>query len=90
MIEDRVNLFGMQIDPLTMDGAVDRVLQWVKTPEQGCRYVVTPNVDHAVVIQSHAGLKAAYNHAGMVLADGMPLVLEFASVGPRAAWPGDR
>ena len=37
-------------------------------------YVVTPNVDHTVILQNHAELQQAYAHAGLVLADGFPVV----------------
>jgi N-acetylglucosaminyldiphosphoundecaprenol N-acetyl-beta-D-mannosaminyltransferase len=70
----RVPLFGIEIDPLVMSAAVERVYQWINTPQQGCRYVVTPNVDHVVVLQHHAGLRAAYETAGLILADGFPVV----------------
>ncbi len=43
-------------------------------PRQPCRYVVTPNVDHAVMFQRRADLREAYADASLVLADGAPLV----------------
>jgi N-acetylglucosaminyldiphosphoundecaprenol N-acetyl-beta-D-mannosaminyltransferase len=45
----------------------------VQGDRQG-RFVVTPNVDHAVVYQRDARLRAAYANAALVLADGMPVV----------------
>jgi N-acetylglucosaminyldiphosphoundecaprenol N-acetyl-beta-D-mannosaminyltransferase len=47
---------------------------WVKKPGVSCRYVVTPNVDHAVMFQEHAGLQRAYADASLVLIDGFPLL----------------
>jgi N-acetylglucosaminyldiphosphoundecaprenol N-acetyl-beta-D-mannosaminyltransferase len=70
----RVELFGVSIDSLRMDEAVAQVLAWVADPAGRCRFVVTPNVDHIVMLQHHAGLKAAYRDAGMVLADGIPVL----------------
>jgi N-acetylglucosaminyldiphosphoundecaprenol N-acetyl-beta-D-mannosaminyltransferase len=70
----RVNLFGVEIDPLRMDQAVGQILAWVADPAQRCHYVVTPNVDHIVMLQHHAGLRAAYSAAGMVLVDGAPVL----------------
>ena len=70
----RVELFGVEIDPLTMDQAVAQVLAWVADPAVRCRFVVTPNVDHIVMLQHHAGLRQAYHDAGMVLVDGAPVV----------------
>lgn len=72
----RVPLFGIEIDPLRMPEAVERVCEWIENdPEPLCRFVVTPNVDHAVLLQESEPLRAAYRDAGLVLADGMPVVL---------------
>ena len=72
---DRISLFGMTIDRLTLRGATDRVLDWCAAPRQDvCRYVVTPNVDHAVMYQTQSNLRDAYASAAMVLADGAPLI----------------
>jgi len=71
------HLLGMEIDALTMEGAVDQLWTWINDAPQteGCRYVVTPNVDHAVLLQENEGLQAAYRDAHMVLADGFPVVM---------------
>ncbi|MEQ8836903.1 MAG: WecB/TagA/CpsF family glycosyltransferase [Lacipirellulaceae bacterium] len=72
----KVSLLGMEIDSLNMQQTGDRVLQWCAAPRgERCRYVVTPNVDHAVMFQENAGLRAAYEDASLVLADGAPVVL---------------
>ncbi|MEX2175698.1 MAG: WecB/TagA/CpsF family glycosyltransferase [Pirellulaceae bacterium] len=70
----RIALLGVEIDPLSMDQAVRQILAWVAGGERRCRYVVTPNVDHVVMLQHHAGLQAAYQRAGMILADGAPVI----------------
>jgi N-acetylglucosaminyldiphosphoundecaprenol N-acetyl-beta-D-mannosaminyltransferase len=70
----RVELFGVQIDPLRMDEAVGQVLSWAQGDEARCRFVVTPNVDHVVMLQHHDGLRAAYRDAGLVLVDGAPVL----------------
>lgn len=76
LVADHINLFGMRIATLTMPGAVATLLDWCRAPRQGsCRFVVTPNVDHAVMFQHRADFRAAYSDASLVVADGMPLVL---------------
>jgi N-acetylglucosaminyldiphosphoundecaprenol N-acetyl-beta-D-mannosaminyltransferase len=70
----RVQLFGVEIDPLRMEQAVAQIRTWVSNPTGRCQFVVTPNVDHVVMLQHHAGLKAAYQDAGMVLVDGAPVL----------------
>jgi N-acetylglucosaminyldiphosphoundecaprenol N-acetyl-beta-D-mannosaminyltransferase len=76
----------MEIDPLRMTQAVKQVLAWVEEGERRCRYVVTPNVDHAVMFQENAALRDAYRDASLVLADGAPVV--WASRLLRRALPG--
>jgi N-acetylglucosaminyldiphosphoundecaprenol N-acetyl-beta-D-mannosaminyltransferase len=70
----RIELLGVTIDPLRMDQAAAQVLAWVDNGPPRCRYVVTPNVDHVVMLQHHAGLQAAYREAGLILADGAPVI----------------
>ena len=71
-------LFGIKIDSLRMSEALDRIAQWVNQsafPIKGqCKYVVTPNVDHTVLLQGNEELQAAYVDANMILADGHPIV----------------
>lgn len=74
-MKPRVRLFNYEVDPLTMDEAVAQVLRWVAVADGQCRYVVTPNVNHTVLLERHAGLHAAYRDAGLVLVDGMPIYL---------------
>jgi N-acetylglucosaminyldiphosphoundecaprenol N-acetyl-beta-D-mannosaminyltransferase len=71
----RVRLFGMEIDRLRMSEAVSRLQAWIAGGDGVCRYVVTPNVDHAVLFQENEALRAAYADAGLVLADGAPVVM---------------
>lgn len=72
--EQRRKLFGFEIDALSMTQAVQLLRRWTSEGKGGCRFVVTPNVDHAVLLQEHPGLQAAYRAADLVLADGHPLV----------------
>jgi len=71
----RVELFGYQIDAIRMGDAVRRLLTWIAAEEPLCRYVVTPNVDHTVMLHERADFRKTYDDAGMILADGMPIVL---------------
>ena len=70
-------ILGMEINALTMEEAVDQLWTWINDSQQpeGCRYVVTPNVDHAVILRENAGLQAAYRDSHLVLADGFPIVM---------------
>ena len=70
----RVRLFGIQIDAIEMRQAVERIRDWIREPSATCRFVVTPNVDHIVMLQSHDAFRQTYQQADLVLADGWPVV----------------
>lgn len=72
--ERTVHLFGAHIAPLRMAEAVERILRWTQSREC-CRYVVTPNVDHCVMLAENEAFRRAYDAAALVLADGFPVVL---------------
>jgi N-acetylglucosaminyldiphosphoundecaprenol N-acetyl-beta-D-mannosaminyltransferase len=67
-------LFGIEIDPVRLDEAADRVLRMAREPGL-VRYVVTPNLDHSMELQRNAAFRAAYGDASLVIADGWPLVV---------------
>lgn len=76
----RVRLFGVQMDPVRMHEAVERVFLWIEQRHRGvstqlCQFVVTPNADHVVLLQENEGLRRAYADAGLVLVDGIPVLL---------------
>jgi N-acetylglucosaminyldiphosphoundecaprenol N-acetyl-beta-D-mannosaminyltransferase len=71
----KTSLFGMQLDAVRMHEAVEQLLAWVTRPDGRCHYVVTPNVDHAVMFQERADLRRAYADASLVLADGFPVLV---------------
>ncbi len=79
----RVDLFGVAIDAVRMEDAVRQVLSWIDSPLSCCRYIVTPNADHTVMLQEHEGLRAAYRGADLVLADGFPVILASRLLGRR-------
>jgi len=72
--KQRVDLFGVQIDPVTMAEAVSIVFDWISKKETDCKFVVTPNVDHIVQVQSNVSLQTSYKKAALVVTDGRPVV----------------
>ena len=77
----RVELFGATIDVLRMSETLQIVQAWASAPFDRCRYVVTPNVDHTVLLQERQDLRDAYHEASLVLADGWPVVAASRLVG---------
>ncbi len=75
-MQERDKLFGVDIDAIRMPQAVSRLMDWIHTDETPSHhYVVTPNVDHTVMLQEDQSFRAAYDEADLILADGMPVVL---------------
>lgn len=72
--KQRIDLFGVEIDPLTMDEAVSTVFDWIETKKSDCQFVITPNVDHIVQVQTNVALQEAYKKASLVVTDGRPVV----------------
>ena len=73
-MSNKSHLFGIKIDAIRMHEAVAQLRQWIEEDAGPCRYVVTPNVDHTVLLQENAALGTAYDQAHMILADGHPIV----------------
>jgi N-acetylglucosaminyldiphosphoundecaprenol N-acetyl-beta-D-mannosaminyltransferase len=70
---ETVKLFGIALHRIRLAEVIAMLLRWI---EEGspCRYVVTPNVDHIVKLQSYPAMQAAYQNASLIVADGWPLV----------------
>ena len=62
------------IHRLTLDQAVSQLHGWITGGDRLCRYVVTPNLDHAIQFAKDDALQDAYRCASLVVADGWPLV----------------
>lgn len=69
---ERVDLFGIRLDNLTLEGALERVRDFLRGSNG--HYVVTPNVDHVVRLQRDPEFREIYGRASLVVPDGMPLV----------------
>lgn len=77
-----IRLFGIDMDAVRMTDAVGQVMDWTQSAGP-CRYVVTPNVDHAVMFQEREDLRQAYADASLVLADGFPVVVASRLLGKK-------
>ncbi len=68
----RLKFMNTEIDNLTMQEtlqAIDRLIQ-----EDKDSYVVTPNVDHIVQLETDQELREVYADASLILTDGKPLL----------------
>jgi N-acetylglucosaminyldiphosphoundecaprenol N-acetyl-beta-D-mannosaminyltransferase len=70
----KARFFGIAVDSVRLDEAVRSVVSMARSPGP-CRFVVTPNVDHILILEKNEGLRRAYADAALVVADGWPVVL---------------
>lgn len=70
--QNQIRIFDIVIDNITMLEAVARIDQLVKSRVNA--YVVTPNVDHVMKLQTDGVFREIYRGAALVIADGMPLI----------------
>lgn len=71
----QTSLFGIEIDPLSMEEAVHQALGLMDLKDEICRYIVTPNLSHVMIWQENPEFRKAYAGASLVLSDGTPLVI---------------
>lgn len=68
----KVHFLNVTIDSLTMDEAISAADELIQ--KRQCSFIVTPNVDHLVLLELNQDLREAYSKADLVLADGMPII----------------
>lgn len=68
----RIKFMNTEIDNLTMEETLDEIDKLIL--ERKKSYVVTPNVDHIVQLETNDELKQIYKDASLILADGKPLI----------------
>jgi N-acetylglucosaminyldiphosphoundecaprenol N-acetyl-beta-D-mannosaminyltransferase len=80
-VRHRVRFGRLWVDALGFDDAIAAVRDLVRRGNGGA--IFTPNVDHVVMAEEHAGLRRAYRRASLSFADGMPLVWTSRVLGQR-------
>lgn len=68
----QTELLGVSFERATLSSAVTQILDAAKEKRKGL--VVTPNVDHIVMLQDDHDMKLIYDNALFRYADGMPIV----------------
>lgn len=68
----RMKFMNIEIDNLTMNETLNAIDNLIKKNQNA--YVVTPNVDHIVQLETDNELKKVYDNAALILTDGKPLL----------------
>lgn len=69
----RVNICDVEIDRISFNEVVEKIIQ-VATTSKLATYVVTPNAHHVTMLQKDARFREIYQHAFLVVPDGVPLL----------------
>lgn len=67
-----INFFNLAFDTVTLDEAVNKIVEAAVNHKHGL--VVTPNVDHIVLMERDHEMRSIFQQALFRFADGMPLV----------------
>ncbi len=71
-----------QIDDVSFDGAVRRIMEFAGEKDRGkCRLLVTPNADHIIKLEKDKEFAALYESADLITTDGTPLLWIAESLG---------
>lgn len=68
----RIKFMNTEIDNLTMQETLHAIEYLIQEDKNA--YVVTPNVDHIVQLETNKELQAVYKNASLILTDGKPLL----------------
>ncbi len=68
----RIDFLNTQIDNLTMNEVIQAVDQLIQNKKKS--YVVTPNLDHIVILEKDNEFAEVYQNADLIVADGKPLI----------------
>ena len=70
----RKDYVNIQVDDVTFDEAVDRIMEFATEDDYNCRLLVTPNVDHLIKMETDKEFAALYKTADLIIPDGTPLM----------------
>lgn len=73
IIMNKIQFMNIQIDNVTLDEALHSIKKCIIENEKS--YVVTPNVDHIVKLQTNKKFLKAYENANLVAVDGTPIMI---------------
>lgn len=68
----RIKFMNTEIDNLTMQETLKVIEELIQKNKNA--YVVTPNIDHIVQLETNKELQAVYENASLILTDGKPLM----------------
>ncbi|MEY8337975.1 WecB/TagA/CpsF family glycosyltransferase [Lachnospiraceae bacterium 62-35] len=68
----RIRFLNTYVDSMTMDEAVERIDELIEAEKNA--YIVTPNLDHIVMLEKDKEFVEVYKNADMILTDGKPLI----------------
>lgn len=68
----RIRFMNTKVDNFTMNEAIEAIDRLIQQDKNG--YVVTPNIDHIVRLETDENLQRVYADADVILTDGKPMI----------------
>lgn len=68
----RIRFMNTEVDNFTMDEAIEAIDRLIQQDKNS--YVVTPNIDHIVRLETDENLQRVYANADIILTDGKPMI----------------
>lgn len=69
---NRIKILNTEVDNCTLDEALEKIEAFIMDKMNA--YVVTPNLDHLVMLERDLQFRKVYEDADLVLVDGKPLI----------------
>lgn len=71
-VMERIKFLNIYIDNMTMSEVIAKIDELIQ--ERRCAYVVTPNLDHIVIMENDEEFFEIYQNANLIVTDGKPLI----------------
>jgi N-acetylglucosaminyldiphosphoundecaprenol N-acetyl-beta-D-mannosaminyltransferase len=71
----RHEILDVPVDSVDLDGAVDRIAEWLRMPEPGLRHVVTVNPEFVIAVRHDPSFREVLRKASLSTADGIGIIL---------------
>ncbi|MES9950272.1 MAG: WecB/TagA/CpsF family glycosyltransferase [Candidatus Thiodiazotropha sp.] len=81
MNKETIHAYNIEINPLTMNEAIEECFKLSRQRSGSVKYVVTPNLNHLVILERNTEFKKAYKSASLTLVDGMPVKWSLSLLG---------
>ncbi|WP_425447111.1 WecB/TagA/CpsF family glycosyltransferase [Dethiothermospora halolimnae] len=73
-MEENIKIFGVKINKTTLDGAINKVKEFLKSNDNNPKAIYTPNTEIVMAAKDDNFLRKIINDGDLVIADGIGLI----------------